>query len=99
MQDQDADRPLDKAAQEREETERHVADEPHSVLNLPASEPDPTEWPDPFDHRADPREAALAEDGELRPAGQDAQSTSSPHPKQDPEAIPVEGPKREKLDQ
>src|SRR3982750_2558662 len=28
---------------------------PHSALNIPVTEPDPTEWPDPYDHREDPR--------------------------------------------
>ena len=29
--------------------------EPHHTLNQPASEPDPTEFPDPYDRREDPR--------------------------------------------
>jgi hypothetical protein len=28
--------------------------EPHHVLNNPAEDPDPTEWPDPYDKREDP---------------------------------------------
>jgi hypothetical protein len=27
----------------------------HHALNEPASDPDPTEWPDPYDKRPDPR--------------------------------------------
>ena len=27
--------------------------EPHHALNNPATDPDPTEWPDPFDKRED----------------------------------------------
>jgi hypothetical protein len=27
----------------------------HDVLNEPATDPDPTEWPDPYDKRPDPR--------------------------------------------
>jgi hypothetical protein len=84
----------------REKEERAVAartPEPHGPLSQPARDPDPTEWPDPFDKRPDPR--VPAEDSEeLRPAGPGATSTSEPHPRADPEAEPVEGPKREKLD-
>jgi len=28
----------------------------HHALNEPASDPDPTEWPDPYDKRPDPRD-------------------------------------------
>jgi hypothetical protein len=70
---------------------------PHRPLSQPAESPDETEWPDPYDRRPDP--LAPAEEGEEpRPAGPGATSTSQPHPKQDPEAIPAEAPKREKLD-
>lgn len=27
----------------------------HHELNQPATDPDPTEWPDPYDRRPDPR--------------------------------------------
>jgi len=30
--------------------------EPHHVLNNPVGEPDPTEWPDPYDKREDTEE-------------------------------------------
>lgn len=77
-------------------------EDPHHALNNPVGEPDPTEWPDPYDRRPDPRDALAPED-ELRdgaphpPTG--ATSTSDPNPKQDPEAQPwAEGPKRDKLD-
>jgi hypothetical protein len=63
---------------------------PHSSLNNPVSEPDPTEWPDPYDKREDPR-------GEGRPVS-GSTSTSAPHPSQDPEAEPSEAPERDKLD-
>lgn len=66
--------------------------EPHHALNNPASDPDPTEWPDPYDKREDPR------DGD--DLSQGATSTSEPHPSKDPEAADRwEGPKRDKLDQ
>ena len=42
----------------RQDEERAVAErrpEPHSPLSQPATDPDPTEWPDPYDKRPDPR--------------------------------------------
>ncbi len=73
---------------------------PHSALNNPITEPDLTEWPDPYDHREDPRdpgeEMVFGGDAGHTPPG--AISTSEPHPSQDPEAEPVEGPKRDKVD-
>lgn len=75
--------------------------DPHHALNTPVGEPDPTEWPDPYDKRPDPRDPP---DPDGQPFGEEphtipgAQSTSEPHPSQDPEAIPSEGPKRDKLD-
>jgi hypothetical protein len=76
--------------------------DPHHVLNNPVGEPDPTEWPDPYEQRPDPRDP---HDPKGDPLGSDdraypgAVSTSEPHPKQDPEAQPwAEGPKRDKLD-
>jgi hypothetical protein len=72
--------------------------EPHHVLNNPVGEPDPTEWPDPYDKREDPRDPSDADGEEPRPAA-GAQSTSEPHPSKDPEAPDWEGPKRDKLDQ
>lgn len=75
--------------------------EPHHALNNPASDPDPTEWPDPYDRRDDPRYPPAPD--RLR-FGQEphtvpgSQSTSEPHPRQDPEAEGWEGPKRDKVD-
>lgn len=76
--------------------------EPHHVLNNPVGEPDPTEWPDPYEQRPDPRDP---HDPEGDPLGFDERavpgsvSTSEPNPKQDPEAQPwAEGPKRDKID-
>jgi hypothetical protein len=69
--------------------------EPHHVLNNPVTDPDPTEWPDPYDKREDPRDPS-------NPGGPvpGALSTSEPHPSKDPEAADRwEGPKRDKLDQ
>ena len=76
--------------------------DPHHVLNNPASDPDPTEWPDPYEKRPDPRDPP---DPDRAPFGAEphpatgSTSTSEPHPSQDPEAEPwAEGPKRDKLD-
>jgi hypothetical protein len=77
--------------------------EPHHALNNPVVEdPDPTEWPDPYERRADPRDPA---DPDGEPFGAEphavpgATSTSEPHPSKDPEAGDRwEGPKRDKVD-
>jgi hypothetical protein len=69
--------------------------DPHHVLNNPATEPDPTEWPDPYERRPDPRDPS--DPGERPSTG--ATSTSEPHPQQDIEAEAVEGPKRDKVDE
>ena len=75
--------------------------EPHHALNNPAEDPDPTEWPDPFEKRDDPRDP---EDPDGAPFGEEPHvppgttSTSEPHPSQDPEAPDWEGPKRDKID-
>jgi hypothetical protein len=66
--------------------------DPHHPLNEPAEDPDPTEWPDPYDKREDPL------DPDEDPQRGD-QSTSQPHPLEDPEAEPAEGPKRDKVDE
>lgn len=73
--------------------------EPHHALSNPVEGPDETEWPDPYDTREDPREPP-ADDGlggQPHPAP-GASTTSEPHPSQDPEAYPVEGPERDKVD-
>jgi len=64
--------------------------DPHHPLNNPVGEPDETEWPDPYDRREDPRDEDHPATG--------SRSTSEPHPSQDPEAEPWEGPKRDKID-
>ena len=73
--------------------------EPHHAVSNPADEADPTEWPDPYDHREDPRDPGAPQFGDEAHTPTGAESTSEPHPKQDPEAEPwAEGPKRDKLD-
>jgi hypothetical protein len=74
---------------------------PYHSLNNPVGEPDPTEWPDPYERRPDPRDPP---DPDGKPFGEEPHpipgttSTSEPHPSQDPEAVQWEGPKRDKLD-
>jgi hypothetical protein len=73
---------------EAEPGDRSKDPSPHHVLNNPVGEPDPTEWPDPYDTREDPR---APEDPDGLPFGEEPHpqngslSTSEPHPKQDPE--------------
>ena len=87
---------MDKERSEREverppdEGDRSQDPEPHHALNNPVDEPDPTEWPDPYEQRPDPRGGPQPQTG--------SRSTSEPHPHQDPQAEPSEGPKRDKLD-
>ena len=73
---------------------------PHHVLNNPVGKPDPTEWPDPYDQREDPRDPEDPDpfaEPPHPPTG--SESTSEPNPKQDPEAEPwARPPKRDKLD-
>ena len=85
------------SADEREEPRENAGEgdrskdpSPHHALNTPVGEPDPTEWPDPYEERPDPR------DEDHPPTG--STSTSEPHPAQDPEAEPWEGPKRDRVD-
>ncbi len=35
----------------------------HAALNEPATDPDPTEWPDPYDKRPDPRDPGADDSG------------------------------------
>ena len=75
--------------------------DPHHSLNTPVGDPDPTEWPDPYDHRPDPRDPPDPDGapfGEAPHTVPGSESTSEPHPSQDPEAEPWEGPKRDKVD-
>ena len=62
--------------------------DPHHELNNPATDPDPTEWPDPYDRRPDPRDPAADDepfgDESHTPTG--STSTSEPHPDQDLQA-------------
>lgn len=76
--------------------------DPHHVLNNPVGEPDPTEWPDPYDRRPDPRFPArdpLAGEAEEVHTPEGALSTSEPHPDQDIEESRSQSLKRDKLDE
>lgn len=88
---------------ERRESDDAPERDPHHALNNPATDPDETEWPDPYDKREDPRDPP---DPDGAPFGEEphpqtgSTSTSDPHPSQDPEARDRwEGPKRDKLDE
>jgi hypothetical protein len=65
--------------------------DPHEALNQPASDPDPTEWPDPYDKRPDPLAPDLEQDemdfGDVHPPT-GATSTSEPNHEVDPEVDP-----------
>lgn len=104
MHEREDDRAHDKQKSEREGSAKaredgRAADErdPHHALNQPARDPSEDEWPDPYDRRPDPR-APYPQGHEPRAPASGAVSTSEPHPREDPEAIPAEAPKREKLD-
>jgi hypothetical protein len=75
--------------------------DPHHQLNNPAENPDPTEWPDPYDKRPDPRDPDVDDepfgDESHTPTG--ATSTSEPHHDQDLQAEErAERLNRDKLD-
>jgi hypothetical protein len=77
--------------------------EPHHSLSSPVREPDPTEWPDPYERREDPRDPP---DPDRQPFGEQphppsgSMSTSEPHPAEDLEAGDrAEPPERDKLDE
>lgn len=63
----------------------------HDSLNEPATDPDPTEWPDPYDKRPDPRGPAADEVGmdfgDVHTAT-GATSTSESHHEVDPQVDP-----------
>jgi hypothetical protein len=87
--------------EERDPGDRSQDLDPHHSLNNPASEPDPDEWPDPYDKREDPRDPP---DPDEEPFGDEphsptgSTSTSEPHPREDLEAFPSEGPKHDQRD-
>jgi len=87
---------------ERESRRQPQPKDPHHDLSNPARDPDPTEWPDPYDKREDPRAPvdpdALFDEEPHPPVG--SESTSEPHPSEDPEAGDRwKAPDRENLDE
>jgi hypothetical protein len=68
---------------------------PHSELSNPAVDPDPTEWPDPYDKREDPRDEPDG-DGSFR-GEPGAVSTSEPYPAADPEGSYKHPPDKDRL--
>jgi hypothetical protein len=75
--------------------------DPHHELNTPVGEPDPTEWPDPYERRDDPRDPPDPDGapfGEQPHPATGSRSTSQPHPDDDIEAYPVKPSERDKLD-
>jgi hypothetical protein len=71
--------------------ERDATPDVHHALNEPATDPDPTEWPDPYDKRPDPRDAHTDAEGMVlgdvqTPTG--SISTSEPNHEVDPEVDP-----------
>ena len=85
----------------QEPEDRTQDPDPHHVLNNPVGEPDPTEWPDPYEQREDPRDPQPDEMpfGEVPHTVSGSHSTSEPHPSQDPEAVASEGLERDNLDE
>ena len=83
----------------RDPEDRSGDSNPHHALNNPAGDPDPTEWPDPYERREDPREPVegMPFGGERHPPVEST-STSQPHPDDDIEAPDAEPPERDKLD-
>ena len=91
---------------DRDEAEREIAEkvaatpDPHHELSNPVGEPDPTEWPDPYEKRPDPRDPAAVDtpafpaDPEKAAAADPApadHSTSDPHPPRDHDVARREG--------
>ena len=77
------------------------SESPHHELSNPVGEPDPTEWPDPYDTREDPR---FPGDPDGLPFGEEpraptgSRSTSEPHHDQDIEAVQANPPERDRLE-
>jgi hypothetical protein len=71
---------------------------PYHVLNTPVGDPDPSEWPDPYETRDDPLAPTDAGDQAARPAT-GATSNSEPHPQQDPQVPEWNAPDRDQLDE
>lgn len=88
---------FDKFAAEQAERDAREGRDPHHELNNPATDPQPDEWPDPYDRRPDPR-APYDEGEEPRTPAFGAVSTSEPHHDRDIQAVPDEAEERRRLD-
>ncbi len=92
----------DESEQAQGEELRPAGQDPHHALNNPIGDPDPTEWPDPYEKREDPLDPP---DPDGEPFGEEPHaptggtSTSQPHPSQDPEAGDWKPPERDRLDE
>jgi hypothetical protein len=90
---------LDRTELERQHSRRKNANpgnrsedpEPHHALSNPASDPDETEFPDPYDRREDPRGPGEDDEGGERHTDAGAVSTSEPHPEDFDDVKPVKG--------
>ena len=95
-------RTRDEEERRKEEELRPPGQDPHHALNNPISDPDPTEWPDPYEKREDPLDPPDPDGlpfGEEPHAPTGGTSTSQPHPSQDPEARDAwKPPQRDNLD-
>jgi hypothetical protein len=59
------------------------APDPHHALNNPVGEPDPTEYPDPYETRPDPRDPDRPDPA----AGQEPSTSEPPPPRNRDEAL------------
>jgi hypothetical protein len=93
----------DRTEEEREVVERHRREgspDPHHPLTNRAVDPDPTEWPDPYEERPDPRDPASVDTPALpaeREAADEAPrdpSTSDPPPPRGRDQARVNPPER-----
>lgn len=76
----------DRERAEREVAERHQAEtspDPHHELTNPVGDPDPSEYPDPYERRPDPRDPA-AVDTPTAPAEADEEEVEHGAPPRDP---------------
>jgi len=93
----------DRVRAEQEVAERHRREgspDPHHPLSSKAEDPDPTEWPDPYEERSDPRDPAAvdtpATPKERESAAEAPQdpSTSDPPPPRSRDRARLERPER-----
>ena len=82
----DMDRPPGEHRDEQEKEEFARDDrEPHHELNNPVGEPDPTEWPDSYEKRPDPRGPSDPDSDDPPAPAPAPPSTSEPPPERNPD--------------